>query len=96
MKIHMSRRIIALALAFFMVIGLLPSVAFARTPGKDGSAAMNEDYEAKTTLMPIVIHSTLHYSILKGIKQPILLFLAGVTRTRPQICHPERPQGVEG
>ena len=52
MKI-MSRRIIALALAFFMVVGMLPSVAFARTPGKDGSAAMNEDYEAKTTLMPI-------------------------------------------
>ena len=52
MKI-MSRRIIALALACFMVVGLLPSVAFARTPGKDGSAAMNEDYEAKTTLMPI-------------------------------------------
>ena len=53
MKIRMSRRIIALALAFFMVVGMLPSVAFARTPGKDGSAAMNEDYEAKTTLMPI-------------------------------------------
>jgi hypothetical protein len=43
MKIRMSRRIIALALAFFMVVGMLPSVAFARTPGKDGSAAMNED-----------------------------------------------------
>ena len=53
MKIRMSRRIIALALAFFMVVGLLPSVAFARTAGKDGSAAMNEDYEAKKSLMPI-------------------------------------------
>ena len=53
MKIRMSRRILALALAFVMVIGLLPSVAFARTAGKDGSAAMNEDYEAKKSLMPI-------------------------------------------
>ena len=53
MKIRMSRRIIALALAFVMVVGLLPSVAFARTAGKDGSAAMNEDYEAKKSLMPI-------------------------------------------
>ena len=53
MKIRMTRRILALALAFVMVIGLLPSVAFARTAGKDGSAAMNEDYEAKKSLMPI-------------------------------------------
>ena len=53
MKIRMSRRIIALALAFVMVLGMLPSVAFARTAGKDGSAAMNEDYEAKKSLMPI-------------------------------------------
>ena len=53
MKIRMSRRILALALAFVMVIGLMPSVAFARTAGKDGSAAMNEDYEAKKSLMPI-------------------------------------------
>ena len=53
MKIRLSRRIIAMALAFVMVVGLLPSVAFARTAGKDGSAAMNEDYEAKKTLMPL-------------------------------------------
>ena len=53
MKIRLSRRIIALAVAFVMVLGLLPSVAFARTPGKDGSAEMNEAYAAKETLMPI-------------------------------------------
>ena len=53
MKIRLSRRIIALAMAFVMVLGLLPSVAFARTPGKDGSAEMNEAYAAKETLMPI-------------------------------------------
>ena len=53
MKIRMSHRIIAMALAFFMVVGMLPTVAFARSAGQDGSAAMNEDYEAKTSLMPI-------------------------------------------
>ena len=53
MKIRLSRRIIALAMAFVMVLGMLPSVAFARTPGKDGSAEMNEAYAAKETLMPI-------------------------------------------
>jgi len=53
MKIRMSRRIIALAVAFVMVLGMLPTAAFARTAGKDGSAEMNEAYAAKETLMPI-------------------------------------------
>jgi len=53
MKIRLSRRIIALAVAFVMVMGMLPTVAFARTAGKDGSAEMNEAYAAKETLMPI-------------------------------------------
>ncbi len=53
MKIRLSRRILALAVAFVMVLGLVPTAAFARTAGKDGSAEMNEAYAAKETLMPV-------------------------------------------
>ena len=53
MQIRKSHRILAAALALVMVVGMLPTMAFARSAGNDGSAEMNEAYAAKETLMPI-------------------------------------------
>ena len=46
-------RFLAWLLTVAMVVGLVPAIALARTPGKDGSAEMNEAYANQETLMPI-------------------------------------------
>ena len=53
MQIRKSHRILAAVLALVMAVGMLPTAAFARSAGDDGSAEMNEAYAAKETLMPI-------------------------------------------
>ncbi len=53
MHTSICQRILALALALVMVFGLCPAPAHAATAGDDGSAVMNEGYEARETLVPI-------------------------------------------
>ena len=46
-------RFLAWLLTVAMVLGLVPAIALARTPGDDGSPEMNEAYANQETLMPI-------------------------------------------
>ena len=46
-------RAISAVVALVMVLSILPSAVFARTPGNDGSAEMNEAYASRESLMPI-------------------------------------------
>ena len=46
-------RFLAGLLTVAMVLGLVPAIALARTPGDDGSPEMNEAYANQETLMPI-------------------------------------------
>ncbi len=53
MKNRKTNRVITGFLAMAMVLGLAPATVFAKSAGNDGSAAMNEAYEARESLMPI-------------------------------------------
>ena len=53
MQIRKSHRILAAVLTLVMLVGLLPTAAFAKSAGNDGSAEMNEAYGAHESLMPI-------------------------------------------
>ena len=53
MQIRKSHRVLAAVLSLVMVFGMMPTVAFARSAGNDGSAEMNEAYAARETLMPV-------------------------------------------
>ncbi len=47
------KRTISVVLAIVMVLGIIPATVFAKTPGNDGSAEMNEAYANRESLMPI-------------------------------------------
>lgn len=53
METRKFHRILAALLSLVMVFGLMPSVAFARSAGNDGSAEINEAYANRESLMPV-------------------------------------------
>ena len=47
------KRVISALVALVMVLSIMPSAVFAKAPGNDGSAEMNEAYANRESLMPI-------------------------------------------